>query len=43
MGLAYDAVTVSLDAAADALLRLTGQRMTDAVVDTVFARFCVGK
>ena len=43
MGLAYDAVTVSLDAAADALLRLTGERVTDRVVDTVFARFCVGK
>lgn len=43
MGLAYDAVTVSLDAAADALLQLTGERITDAVVDTVFQRFCVGK
>lgn len=43
MGLAYDAVTVSLDAAADALLQLTGERITDRVVDTVFERFCVGK
>ncbi len=43
LGLAYDAVTVSLDGAADALLQLTGERVTDAVVDTVFARFCVGK
>jgi len=43
MGLAFDAVTVSLDAAADALLQLTGERVTDKVVDTVFARFCVGK
>ncbi len=43
MGYAYDAVTVSLDGAADALLQLTGERITDAVVDTVFARFCVGK
>ena len=43
MGLAYDAVTVSLDAAEDALLQLTGDRITDRVVDTVFARFCVGK
>lgn len=42
-GYAYDAVTVSLDAAADALLRLTGERVTDKVVDTVFSRFCVGK
>ncbi|MDE6731203.1 MAG: tRNA uridine-5-carboxymethylaminomethyl(34) synthesis GTPase MnmE [Oscillospiraceae bacterium] len=43
MGMAYDAVTVSLDAASDALLQLTGERVTDKVVDTVFARFCVGK
>ena len=42
-GYAYDAVTVSLDAAADALLQLTGERITDKVVDTVFERFCVGK
>ena len=42
-GIAYDAVTVSLDAAADALLRLNGERVTDKVVDTVFSRFCVGK
>lgn len=42
-GYAYDAVTVSLDAAADALLRLTGERVTDKVVDAVFSRFCVGK
>lgn len=43
MGLAYDAVTVSLEGAADALLQLTGERITDAVVDAVFTRFCVGK
>lgn len=43
MGLAFDAVTVSLDASADALLQLTGERVTDKVVDTVFSRFCVGK
>lgn len=43
LGLDYDAVTVSLEGAADALLQLTGERITDAVVDTVFTRFCVGK
>jgi len=42
-GLAYDAVTVILEEAADALLQLTGERVTDKVVDTVFERFCVGK
>ncbi|MBP0973338.1 MAG: tRNA uridine-5-carboxymethylaminomethyl(34) synthesis GTPase MnmE [Oscillospiraceae bacterium] len=43
MGMAFDAVTVCLDAAADALLQLTGERITERVADTVFERFCVGK
>lgn len=38
-----DAVSVALDDAAAALLELTGERVTDAVLDEVFARFCVGK
>jgi tRNA modification GTPase len=42
-GVTLDAVHVSIDSALDALLRLTGERVTDAVVDEVFARFCVGK
>ena len=42
-GMAYDAVTVCLDEAENALLQLTGERITDKVVDTVFSRFCVGK
>ena len=41
--MAFDAVTVCLDAAADALLQLTGERITERVADTVFERFCVGK
>lgn len=43
MGIAYDAITVCLDDAEHALLQLTGERVTDQVVDTVFERFCVGK
>lgn len=43
MGLAADAVSVSVDGAIEALLELTGQRATETVVDEVFARFCVGK
>ncbi len=39
----FDAITVLLDEAADALLSLTGQRVTEAVVNDVFSRFCVGK
>ena len=42
-GMTLDAVSVSLDGAIGALLELTGERTTEAVVDEVFARFCVGK
>lgn len=42
-GMTLDAVTVSLDDAVAAILELTGERATEAVVDEVFARFCVGK
>lgn len=42
-GLTLDAVTVSVDDAVAAVLELTGERATEAVVDEVFARFCVGK
>lgn len=38
-----DAVTVLLDEAAQALMTLTGERVTEAVVDEVFRQFCVGK
>lgn len=43
MGITYDAVNVSLDGAIEALLRLTGEKITEAVADQVFANFCVGK
>ncbi len=42
-GLTLDAVNVDIDAAIAAILELTGERVTEAVVDEVFARFCVGK
>lgn len=38
-----DGVTVLLEEAADALLTLNGERVSDAVVNDVFSRFCVGK
>ncbi len=38
-----DAVTILIDAAEQSLLELTGEKVTDAVVDEVFSRFCVGK
>lgn len=42
-GITLDAVTVSLDDAVNALLELTGERATEAVVNSVFEKFCVGK
>lgn len=43
MGMTLDAVTVSVEGAISTLLELTGERATEAVVDQVFAHFCVGK
>lgn len=38
-----DAVSVLIDYAEQSLLELIGEKITDAVVDEVFSRFCVGK
>lgn len=43
MGITLDAVTVIIEEAINALLELTGERVTEAVTDQVFAHFCVGK
>ncbi len=42
-GYTLDAVDVALESVISALLELTGEKVTDAVVDQVFSRFCVGK
>ena len=42
-GMTLDAVTVSVEGAVSALLELTEERATEAVVDQVFSQFCVGK
>ena len=42
-GMTLDAVSVSVDGAISAILELTGERATEAVVEQVFANFCVGK
>ncbi|MGI6268931.1 MAG: tRNA uridine-5-carboxymethylaminomethyl(34) synthesis GTPase MnmE [Candidatus Howiella sp.] len=42
-GITLDAVGVCLDDALNALFSLTGERVTTAVADEVFSRFCVGK
>ena len=39
----YDALNVLLDEAEQSLLELTGEKITEAVVNEVFSRFCVGK
>lgn len=43
MGYTLDAIDVALESAISALLELTGERVSDAVVDQVFSHFCVGK
>lgn len=42
-GFTLDAVTVSLEEAIQALLELTGERVGEVVVHSVFSKFCVGK
>lgn len=42
-GLTMDAVNVSIDAAIEPLLELTGEKVSETVVNEVFSRFCVGK
>lgn len=42
-GFTLDAVGVCVDDCLDALLELTGKRVTNEVCDEIFRRFCVGK
>lgn len=42
-GMTLDAINVSIDFALSALFSLTGRNVTENVIDTVFAQFCVGK
>ena len=43
LGLTFDAVGVLLDEAIAALCELSGERVSDSIVDEVFDTFCVGK
>ena len=43
LGVTLDAVTVIVEEAINHLLELTGERVTEAVVQQVFSHFCVGK
>ena len=42
-GMTLDAVGICVETALDALYELTGEKASDAVIDRVFSRFCVGK
>lgn len=42
-GETLDAVTIMIDKGTDYLLELSGEKVTEAVVDKVFESFCVGK
>lgn len=42
-GMTFDAVGIEISEAAEALAELTGERITDSVVEEVFSKFCVGK
>ena len=43
LGLTLDAVNISIEDSIASLLELTGEAVSDVVVDQVFSRFCVGK
>lgn len=43
MGMTFDAVTVNIEEAIEYILELTGERVSEVVVDNVFHNFCVGK
>ena len=42
-GMTFDAVTVDVESAIGALAELTGDSVSESVVDAVFSQFCVGK
>ena len=42
-GFGTDMAAIDLSAALDALGEITGETMSEQVIDQVFARFCVGK
>ena len=43
LGLTLDAVTVCVEGALHALSALTGEQVSEEIVDRVFEEFCVGK
>jgi tRNA modification GTPase len=43
IGLTLDAVNVCVDYATEYLMRLTGEKASEAIINQVFSNFCVGK
>ncbi len=43
LGMTLDAVGICVETALDCLYELTGEKASDAVIEQVFSRFCVGK
>lgn len=43
LGFTMDAVDINIESAISVLLELTGEKVTDTVVNEVFSHFCVGK
>ncbi len=43
MGITLDAVGVEVQSALEALMELTGEQVSESVIDEVFSKFCVGK
>ena len=43
MGMPSDIVSIDIAAAMDSLGQITGQTVSDSVVDDIFHNFCVGK
>lgn len=43
MGMTLDAVTVGMENAISSLLELTGENVSEKVLDELFSKFCVGK
>lgn len=42
-GMTLDAIGICVETALDSLYELTGEKASDAVIERVFSRFCVGK
>ena len=43
LGFTWDAIVISIDASIDSLLELTGENLSEHIVNEVFSKFCVGK